>query len=123
MSYDTERYGFEKLSGRSLSIVECGLQICHSGHSSGRLVYRNYSAHFILEGKGTYTVNGKTYELTPGQGFMITPDIPNIYIADKEEPWRYIYISFKGADAETLVNHAGLSDDNVIFSFPMLDIS
>ena len=52
---------------------------------------------------------------------MITPDIPNIYIADEEEPWKYIYASFKGYDAKTLVRHAGLSDDNVIFSFPTDD--
>lgn len=121
MSYDTERYSMEKLSNQSLAVIECGLQICHSGHSSGRLVYRDYSAHFILEGRGTYSVGGCTYELGPGDGFMITPDIPNIYIADEAEPWKYIYASFKGHDAKTLVHHAGLNDDNVIFTFPMED--
>jgi len=121
MSYDTERYSMDKLSNQSLSVIECGLQICHSGHSSGRLVYPDYSAHFILEGKGTYSVNGKTYELCAGQGFMITPNIPNIYIADKKEPWRYIYATFKGIDATTLVHNAGLDDENVIFSFPLTD--
>ena len=121
MSYDTERYSMDKLSNQSLSVIECGLQICHSGHSSGRLVYPDYSAHFILEGKGTYCVNGKTYKLEAGQGFMITPDIPNIYIADEKEPWRYIYATFKGIDATTLVHNAGLDDENVIFSFPLTD--
>ena len=36
--------------------------------------------------KFNITVNGKTYELHSGQGFMITPDIPNVYIADEKEP-------------------------------------
>lgn len=121
MSYDTERYIMEKMSNQSLAVIECGLQICHSGHSSGRLVYNDYSAHFILEGKGTYSVGDCTYELGPGDGFMITPDIPNIYVADAEEPWKYIYASFKGHDAKTLVHNAGLNDDNVIFTFPMED--
>ena len=119
MSYDTERYSMENLSNRSLSVIECGLQICHSGHSSGRLVYPDYSAHFILEGKGTYSVGGKTYELSKGQGFMITPDIPNIYIADEKEPWKYIYATFKGVDATALVHNAGLDEENVTFSFPL----
>lgn len=119
MSYDTERYRFEKLSNQTIAVIECGLQICHSGHSSGKLVYPDYSAHFIIEGKGTYTVNGKTYELEAGQGFMITPNIPNIYIADDKEPWRYIYATFKGPDSQALVRHAGLSDEDVIFSFPL----
>jgi len=119
MSYDTIRYNIKELSNQSLSVIECGLQICHSGHSSPRMVYKDYSAHFILEGKGKYCVNGKTYELHSGQGFMITPDIPNIYIADEKEPWKYIYVSFKGVDAVTLVHNAGLNDKDVIFSFPL----
>lgn len=121
MSYDTERYSMDKLSNQSLSVIECGLQICHSGHSSGRLVYQDYSAHFILEGKGTYSVNGKTYELKSGQGFLITPDVPNIYVADEKEPWKYIYATFKGIDATTLVHNAGLDEDDVIFSFPLTE--
>ncbi|MBQ8525366.1 MAG: AraC family transcriptional regulator [Clostridia bacterium] len=118
MSYETERYAFEKLSNQGLSVIECGLQICHSGHSSGKLVYPDYSAHFIIEGKGIYSVNGKNYELCRGQGFMITPDIPNIYIADEAEPWKYIYTSFNGPDAQILVHNAGLNDDIVVFDFP-----
>lgn len=117
MSYDTERYAFEKLSNQGLSVIECGLQICHSGHSSGKLVYPDYSAHFILEGKGIYYVNGKSYELSKGQGFMITPDIPNIYTADDVHPWKYIYMSFNGPDAEMLVRNAGLSERKVVFDF------
>ena len=119
MSYETERYNMEKLSNQSLSIIQCGLQICHSGHSSGQLVYSEYSAHFILEGKGSYAVNGKTYELGVGQGFLITPNNPNVYVADEQEPWKYIYATFKGVDATALVRNAGLDDVNVIFSFPL----
>lgn len=121
MSYDTVRYYYENLSGRSLSIIECGLQICHSGHTSGKLVCPDYSAHFILEGKGKYTVNDRTYELRPGLGFMIMPNIPTLYVADDREPWRYIYATFKGPDAKSLISSCGLSDHDVIFNFPTDD--
>jgi AraC family transcriptional regulator of arabinose operon len=121
MSYTTDRYRLHKHAGQSLAITECGIQICHPGHATPHITYPDYSAHFILEGKGTYSVNGKTYELEAGQGFMITPDIPNIYVADEKEPWRYIYATFKGIDAKTLVYNAGLDDENVIFSFPLTD--
>ena len=119
MSYDTDRYGLKKLPNQSLAVVECGIQICHQGHASPRLMYRHYSAHFILEGKGRYILDGKTYELGPGQGFMITPGAPCIYIADDRKPWKYVYASFCGADDDALVHNAGLDKNNVIFRFPL----
>lgn len=119
MSYDTERYSFEKLSNQNLSVIECGLQLCHSGHSSGRLIYPDYSFHFILEGKGIYYLGDKAYELEKGQGFLITPDVPNVYTADKIQPWKYIYATFKGPDASAIVKNCGLSEKNVIFSFDL----
>ena len=87
MSYVTDRYNLKKLSGQSLAVTECGIQICHSGHASPNITYREYSAHFILEGKGEYSVNGKTYSLKAGQGFLITPGANCVYVADKQKPW------------------------------------
>ena len=121
MSYDTERYGFEKLSGQGLSVIECGLQICHSGHSSGRMVHPDYSATFVLEGTGVYCINGKNYEISSGKGFVIVPDVPVMYTADTAKPWKYIYLSFNGPDSQGLLHNAGLNGDNVIFDFSMED--
>lgn len=119
MSYDTDRYNLKKDPNQSLAVVECGIQICHSGHTSPKLTYKTYSAHFILEGKGTYTLKDKTYHLSPGQGFMINPGDACIYTADVREPWKYVYASFCGVDDDALVRNAGLDDENVIFDFPL----
>ena len=121
MSYKTDRYDIKKLPNQSLAVTQCGLQICNSGHSYGPFLYSHYSAHFILSGKGTYTCGGKTYTLCAGQGFMIIPDMPNTYTADIDEPWKYIYANFCGADDETLVHSAGLNEDNMIFEFDLTD--
>ena len=102
MSYVTDRYNLKKLSGQSLAVTECGIQICHSGHASPNITYREYSAHFILEGKGEYSVNGKTYSLKAGQGFLITPGANCVYVADKQKPWKYVYVSFSGVDDDTV---------------------
>lgn len=121
MSYDTDRYGLKKLPSQSLAVVECGIQICHPAHATPTLSYKTYSAHFILEGKGTFTVGQKTYELCAGKGFMIMPDIPCSYVADAREPWKYVYASFCGADDDALVHSAGLDESNMIFDFPLDD--
>ena len=119
MSYVTDRYGLEKNPSQSLAVIECGIQICHSGHTSPQIKYKHYSAHFILEGKGTYAINGKVYELCAGQGFMITPGSSGIYTADNNDPWKYVYVSFCGADGGALVHSAGLDNENVVFDFPL----
>ena len=119
MSYDTDRYQVAKLSGQSLAVIECGIQICHAGHAAPRALYRDYSVHFILEGKGIFRTAGETYELSAGQGFLITPGMVCDYVADEKEPWKYIYASFGGADDDVLVHNAGLDENNVIFTFPL----
>ena len=121
LGYKTDRYDIKKLPNQSLAVTQCGLQICDNGHSCGPFLYSHYSAHFILSGKGTYTCGGKTYSLCAGQGFMIIPDMPNTYTADIDEPWKYIYANFCGADDETLVHSAGLNEDNMIFEFDLTD--
>lgn len=119
MSYETDRYYLRKQSGHSLAVTECGIQICHSGHATPELVYPDYSMHFILEGRGCYCTGGKTYEIGPGQGFLITPGAQCTYFADKQKPWKYIYVSFNGVDGDSLVQAAGLGEEKVVFEFPL----
>lgn len=119
MSYDTDRYKLKKLSGQSLAVIECGIQICHPGHAAPRRLYRDYSAHFILEGAGVFRRGGECIKLHAGEGFLLTPGMVCDYIADEVEPWKYVYVSFRGADDDILVHNAGLDDQHVIFTFPL----
>lgn len=119
MSVILDYHNLQKLPNQSIAVIQCGRTICHPGHHCQTRIYNHYSAHFILEGKGTYTVNGRTFELGPGHGFLITPGIPNSYTADPVDPWKYIYVTFCGMDAEPLVRNAGLDAEHVTFSFPM----
>ena len=119
MSVILDFNNLKKLPNQSIAVVQCGLTICHPKHSSQSRIYKHYSAHFILEGKGKYIVNGKTYELGPGEGFMIIPGVSNVYIADEVTPWKYIYASFCGVDDESFVHNAGLDNENVTFTFPL----
>ena len=88
MSYTLDMYSLSRLPGQSLAVTQCGLQMCDPGHSCGPRIYSSYSVHFVIEGKGKYLVDGREYELSAGQGFIITPGISNTYIADEDD---YIY--------------------------------
>lgn len=119
MSFTTDRYTLSKLPSQSLAVIECGIQICHAGHKPPKLFYKDYSAHFILEGKGVFIKDGASRELRAGEGFLITPNTSCVYIADEKEPWKYVYASFRGADDDALVHNAGLDENNIFFEFPL----
>ena len=116
MSYDTDRYIFYHTQSTALSLTECGIQICHAGHAAPPAKYPHHSMHFILEGKGFYEIGGKRYDLKAGEGFLIKPGDVCVYTADEKEPWKYVYISFRGTQATDLVERIGLSE-KCTFSF------
>lgn len=105
-------------SNIELKLYTCGVESCESGHSYGPALRSGYMIHYILDGKGIYKVNGKTYHLEKNQGFLIEPNTLAYYQADKEFPWEYTWIGFNGTKAKDYLKRTTLSVDNPIFSFP-----
>ena len=105
-------------SSIELTLYTCGIESCKSGHSYGPALRSGYMIHYILDGKGIYRVNGKTYHLEKNQGFLIEPNSLIYYEADIESPWQYTWIGFNGTKAQDYLNRTTLSSDNPIFSFP-----
>lgn len=116
-----QRYFFSSPPNQSVAIRQCGLTIYEKGQEVKTALYNDYAIHFILSGKGTYTINNTTYNLSAGQGFLIIPNTFVSYGADQNEPWQYIYASFCGLDAQALINHAGLNESKVTFSYDMTE--
>lgn len=85
------------------------------GQTYGPGVRSYYLLHYILKGRGTFQVNGMTYELHAGQGFLIAPDYETTYCSDEEEPWSYIWVGAAGEEMEYLLSELGLSQKNPIF--------
>lgn len=102
--------------GRRLSVNAFGHSVTMPCHKYGPAVRPYYLIHYILEGKGKFVVNGIDYKLSAGKGFLIEPDYQTIYMADRDEPWTYIWIGFSGADAKEIVSSLGLSQEHPIFS-------
>lgn len=118
MKYILDYYNVQKLPDQSLAVVQCGYQKSMSGYTSVLRLHEDYSVTFVLEGKGTYTIDGVTHEICAGQGFLIVPNVPVTYSADRQKPWKYIYASFRGMDSEALVRNAGLGIKHPTFFFP-----
>ena len=87
----------------SILPLDFGVHNCPSEHSFGPAVRLYWLLHYVISGKGTYTVNNKTYEISSGQAFLIKPDEITKYSADKDDPWTYAWVSFN-ADIQELNN-------------------
>lgn len=99
-----------------LSLYHCGHEVCKPSHSFGPAIRPHYLFHYILNGQGTYYVNGERYFLKKGNGFLIRPGESTFYIADEENPWEYCWIGFDGSEVKTILKDCGLANNNLIFT-------
>ncbi len=100
-----------------MNMYRCGIEDCDGGHSWGPAVRDHYIIHYVLGGKGTFTVNGVTYELAKNDGFLICPDTIVYYRADVNEPWSYGWVGFHGLKAGAYMQQAGLDLHNPVFRY------
>lgn len=101
---------------RPIILYHCGHEQCKPSHSYGPAIRPHFLIHYIRHGQGIYYVDGKSYHLKGGEGFLIYPGVSTIYTADKHDPWEYCWIGFGGTDVENLLTYSGLSPDNHTFS-------
>ena len=54
----------------------------------GPAIHGYYIIHYVISGKGT--INSNTVK--KGQGFLIRPGKTDIYEADSDEPWEFLWV-------------------------------
>lgn len=101
---------------KELFLCYCGYAKCQPLHSFGPAVRPNYIIHYILEGKGMYSIDDSSFPLCAGQGFLIPPNVQTFYTADQEQPWRYLWVGFDGMGAAEYVSDARISRANPVFT-------
>lgn len=72
-------------------------------HEWGPGVRNIYVLHYVISGKGYFVTNNTTYSLKAGDSFIIFPNMEVYYYPDSHEPWEYIWVDFKGDEAERLL--------------------
>ena len=71
----------------------------------------NYSLHFVVKGKGTLNVGENTFKIDGKSIFALTPNALISYYPEKEEPWRYFWINFKGKEGADLISSMGFTSN------------
>lgn len=99
----------------ALTLYHCGYEQCKPSHFFGPAIRPHYLFHYIISGKGQYTVNGTTYQLSGGEGFLIMPGDSTFYQADEEDPWEYCWIGFDGYEAKRILLNCNFTLNNLIY--------
>lgn len=108
---------YTNMGNDELTMNQCGYDQCRPNHSFGPEVRDYYLIHYIISGKGFYEVGNRTYHLSEGDGFLICPNIPTYYEADKKEPWGYTWIGFSGSKVKSYLMECSLSEEKPIFTY------
>ena len=93
-----------------LNVDHYGAEICESNYSFGPTIRDNFVLHFIVDGKGKFTIDGKTTELGVGDMFVLPKGKVTFYQADSEHPWTYLWVGFSGSKAENILSKTQLLD-------------
>ena len=91
-----------------------GYEMCQSGHRFGPSLRDNYIVHFVISGKGRYTVNDITHHLGVGDFFLIRPNELVDYEADVQDPWEYYWIGFSGTKVKEILHTNGIGAKDYI---------
>lgn len=103
-----------------ITLVHVGWEDCKPYHAASA-VRDEYILHFILSGEGFYSANDHTWSLSAGQMFLLYPGEPNVYCADRNFPWSYVWIGFKGIRVETILKNCGFSKNHLVLPAPSPD--
>ena len=109
------KLSFETAQSEGLVVANCGCSQTEPLHSFGPALKPNFVIHFVLSGKGVFSIGGKNYQLEAGGGFLIPPGELAFYQADEKEPWTYIWVGFSGSKAQEYIQGIGLSGHAPIF--------
>ena len=82
-----------------LETVLAGWEDCAPGHDYGPTVRSHELIHFITQGQGQLTIDGKIFSAAAGDAFLIPAEEMSYYIADYQDPWHYAWIGFTGISA------------------------
>lgn len=104
-----------------LRMYQYGWEQCAPLHSYGPFVRNHYLFHYVISGRG-YLDAGiakdttRRYDLEAGQGFLICPGQINTYSADRNDPWKYVWLEFDGLRVAGYLNSAGLGTSQPLYS-------
>lgn len=100
------------VSGRTkqpLTVICGGCEHCRPGYRIDRSDFPFHSIEFVARGKGTLSLAGRDYVLSPGKVFSYGPGVPHRITTDADALLVKYFADFKGPGARKMLGQYGLS--------------
>lgn len=69
---------------------------------------------YILEVKGYIETEGRRYDVRAGDYYLLNRDRYHVYGADREEPYRKMFVVFHGPLMDSLIEHHHLTEEVIL---------
>ena len=97
-------------------VVVCGgREQCAPEYRIDRNGFKFHCIEFISSGRGTLTMNGKTYPLRPGAIYCYGPRAPHTIETDPEQPMLKHFVDFTGSALVALLKRTEFRKDELFF--------
>lgn len=93
--------GFES---RPLVILNSGASSCGADFCVERKTMSFNAAEFVQDGEGWLETGGEVYHIKKNDVFFLKHSCAHKYYADKNNPWKKIFVSFYGPAADSLTD-------------------
>ena len=90
-----------------IAVISGGCEHCSSNYEIHRTTFPFWGIEFVAQGKGTLTLDQKTYPIATGALFSYGPGIAQDIIADPDETLVKYFLDFTGKRAKGLLERFG----------------
>lgn len=90
-----ERILLKNLHLKDVNPRICGIRDCEPGQIIGSHRLEDYVLHYVIKGRGYMQIGNAKHTASAGQIFVVRPGESATYVADIQEPWSYIWVSFE----------------------------
>jgi AraC-like DNA-binding protein len=101
---------------RNLRIALIGTERCRPDYYVERAGFACYAIEFIVSGRGTAILDGKSYPLCPGTFFCYGPQTAHVIATDPGAVMTKFFIDFHGSDAAPMLAMAGLQAGQILYT-------
>jgi AraC-like DNA-binding protein len=90
-------------AARQFAVVSGGCERCEPDYRIDRRDFPFHCLEFVARGRGSLTINGQTWFLSPGMVFTYGPGIAHVITTEADDPLIKYFVDFTGRKARRLL--------------------